>query len=103
MTSSRRTSSQKNIASKDDGAVEGHIHTIATRIQELEGARALAYPRIQHEDKPMRIPEFREKYKHVTTESPGDEVVTLRGMQLLPLTLERLHSSLHGLQGASIT
>lgn len=80
-TSSRRRDIKKDGLPAEEDAHAARSHAISSRIQELNQANALAYPRIQPCASPMRIPAFREKYKDVSTESPGQEEVVLRGMQ----------------------
>lgn len=65
--------------SKEDG-LEIRSHAVAARIEELSQANALDYPRIQNNDVvSMRIPTFREKYRDVSAENPGQEEVVLHG------------------------
>ncbi|KAB5578598.1 hypothetical protein GE09DRAFT_1199769 [Coniochaeta sp. 2T2.1] len=65
-------------AEKD--ASETRSHAVAARIDELTEAKALVYPRIQKSTAmPMRIPIFREKYRDVSKENPGEEEVVLHG------------------------
>ncbi len=49
------------------------------RQPELQQANALNYPRIKHDTAPMRIPTFREKYKHAESGSVAEEEVVLYG------------------------
>ncbi|KAK3693516.1 hypothetical protein B0T22DRAFT_450009 [Podospora appendiculata] len=51
------------------------------RQHELTQANALKYPRLRHDNGgvPMRIPAFREKYKHVESGTMADEEVVLHG------------------------
>lgn len=59
---------------------ETRSHAVAARIEELSQAKALVYPRIQKSTAmPMRIPTFREKYREVSKENPGEEEVVLHG------------------------
>jgi lysyl-tRNA synthetase class 2 len=78
------TASDRQAVDSDDGegkdAIKIRSHAVATRIEELSQAKALVYPRIRNgAAMPMRIPTFREKYCHVSKESPGQEEVVLHG------------------------
>lgn len=65
---------------EEKDASEVRSHAVAARIEELSQAKALVYPRIQRSvAMPMRIPTFREKYRDVSKENPGEEEVVLRG------------------------
>ncbi|KAK3382480.1 class II aaRS and biotin synthetase [Lasiosphaeria ovina] len=46
---------------------------------QLDDSNAPKYPRIRHDGVSMRIPTFREKYKHVETGAVAEEEVTLHG------------------------
>lgn len=79
------TSSKTRDIKKDDAGVEEDIHearshAVSARIQELDAADALVYPRIQPCASHMRIPAFREKFKDVSADSPTQDEVVLRGM-----------------------
>ena len=49
------------------------------RQQELEHANALKYPRLRHNGPPMRIPDFRHKYRQIPQGTVAEEEVTLHG------------------------
>lgn len=55
---------------------------VDARIKELTEADALRYPRIENRAQPMRIPIFRDKYRHVSEESPAEDEVVLHGRAL---------------------
>lgn len=79
--SSRRRYVKKDGASTEDDSLATSSHAVSARIQELNAANALVYPRIQTCENHMRVPAFREKYKDVSADSPDQEEVVLRGMQ----------------------
>lgn len=71
-----------DVASTKEDALEIRSHAVAARIEELNKAHALDYPRIQKNSnsvKPMRISTFKEKYRDVSAENPGQEEVVLHG------------------------
>lgn len=69
----------EDVQAEKDGS-ETRSHAVAARIEELSQANALVYPRIQKGTAmPMRIPSFREKYRSVSKENPGEEEVVLHG------------------------
>lgn len=78
-TASKGQNVKLDVAGKDD-ALEIRSHAVAARIEELNRANALDYPRMQNSDiVPMRIPTFKQKYHDVSTENPGQEEVVLHG------------------------
>lgn len=79
-TSLRKRDAKKDNLNAEEDVHAARSHAIASRIEELNRADALVYPRIQRCGSHMRIPEFREKYKDVSSESPGQDEVVLRGM-----------------------
>jgi lysyl-tRNA synthetase class 2 len=67
-------------AEEEKDVSEVRSHAVAARIEELSQAKALVYPRIQRSTAmPMRIPTFREKYRNVSKEKPGEQEVVLNG------------------------
>jgi lysyl-tRNA synthetase, class II len=74
------------VGAEGNDAAEKRSHALAARIEELSRAQALVYPRIQKNSiaLPMRIPDFREKYRDVSTENPGDEEIVLHGTVTRP-------------------
>ncbi|OIW24022.1 lysyl-tRNA synthetase-like protein [Coniochaeta ligniaria NRRL 30616] len=71
----------KHVVEEEKSPSEVRSHAVAARIEELSQAKALVYPRIQRSSNamPMRIPTFREKYRNVSKENPGEEEVVLHG------------------------
>src|SRR4051812_4398247 len=59
------------VGDEGNDAAEKRSHALAARIEELSQAQALVYPRIRKNSTalPMRIPDFREKYRDVSTEN----------------------------------
>lgn len=80
LVTSSKGNSVKHSSEEDKDVSEVRSHAVAARIEELNQAKALAYPRIQRSTAvSMRIPSFREKYCNVSQDSPGEEEIVLHG------------------------
>jgi lysyl-tRNA synthetase class 2 len=71
----------RKIGEKEINNESEHLSGVQERIQELDKAQALQWPRIKDVGNAMRISEFAEKYKNIqNSEIVNDGYVTLRGM-----------------------